>query len=321
MMSLAQTGFGQQSNAMTHSDPITCAYGDLFIDYPLANYTSWRVGGSADRLFRPWDLQGLIAFLRELPETEPLVWLGMGSNLLIRDKGIRGTVINVRGRLNLIRMENGPTVYAEAGVLCPHLARFCSEQGLAGAEFFAGIPGSVGGALAMNAGAFGGETWSMVDEVSTVHRNGACWIRTRDDFEIGYRSVEGPENEFFVAAKFMLKTGDGVESRKRIKALLAKRVASQPLNLPSCGSVFRNPPGDYAARLIEASGIKGYTIGGACVSEKHANFIVNQGRARAADIEKLIEFVQSEVERKQGVKLIPEVRIIGESSVGGEAES
>ncbi|MCI0667840.1 MAG: UDP-N-acetylmuramate dehydrogenase, partial [Methylococcaceae bacterium] len=183
----------------------------------------------------------------------------------------------------------------------------------AGAEFFAGIPGTVGGALAMNAGAFGGETWALVDQVLTVNRSGFCQIRNRDQFTVGYRHVEGPANEFFLAALLHLRFGDGTESRARIKAFLARRLETQPLNLPSCGSVFRNLPHDYAARLIEASGLKGYRIGGACVSEKHANFIVNQNHARAADIEALIEFVRAEVERKQGIRLVPEVRIVGES--------
>ncbi|MGH8550270.1 MAG: UDP-N-acetylmuramate dehydrogenase [Methylococcales bacterium] len=298
---------------MADFDSLSCPHGDLSIDQALANYSSWRVGGKADRLFRPRDQEGLLAFLRDLPNTEPVFWLGMGSNLLIRDKGIRGTVISTRGRLNVLRMENHNRVYAEAGVLGPHLARFCSDRGLAGAEFFAGIPGSIGGALAMNAGAFGGETWALVDRVLTVNRSGVCQIRDRNQFEVGYRHIEGPADEYFLAARFQLKFGDGTESRNRIKALLAKRLETQPLNQPSCGSVFRNPPHDYAARLIEASGLKGYTIGGACVSEKHANFIVNQNHARAADIEALIEFVRAEVERKQGIRLVPEVRIVGES--------
>ncbi len=306
---------------MADSDARPCPHGDLLIDQPLAGYTSWRVGGKADRLFRPRDMEGLTAFLQELPASEPLFWLGMGSNLLIRDQGIRGTVIVTRGRLNGLKIEGQQSVYAEAGVLCPHLARFCGERGIAGAEFFSGIPGTVGGALAMNAGAFGGETWSLVDQVLTLNRTGVCRVRHRGAFEIGYRSVIGPADEFFAAARLILKAGDGAESRKRIKAFLANRLETQPLNLPSCGSVFRNPPDDHAARLIDASGLKGFTIGGACVSEKHANFIVNRNRARACDIEALIEFVRVEVERKQGVKLVPEVQIVGEAAPRGEQTS
>ena len=300
-----------------HSD--SCVHGDLLVNESLARYTSWRVGGKADRLFRPRDRDGLVAFLRELPVREPIFWLGMGSNLLIRDGGIRGTVIHVRGRLNEVRMEGENIVYAESGVLCPHLARFCSDQGLAGAEFFSGIPGSLGGALAMNAGAFGDETWPLVEKVVTVDRQGCCRVRERDEYQAGYRRISGPDNEFFLTAKLKLCSEHGVESRKRIKTLLARRANTQPLNLPSCGSVFKNPPGDFAARLIEASGLKGYCIGGAAVSDKHANFIVNSNQARAVDIETLVEWVSHEVERQHGVRLVREVRIVGEA-VGDEDE-
>jgi UDP-N-acetylmuramate dehydrogenase len=318
MMQLIQSRL--QENAMTdvHSD--SCVHGDLLVNESLARYTSWRVGGKADRLFRPRDRDGLVAFLRELPVWEPIFWLGMGSNLLIRDGGIRGTVIHVRGRLNEVRMEGGNIVYAESGVLCPHLARFCSDQGLAGAEFFSGIPGSLGGALAMNAGAFGDETWPLVEEVVTVDRRGCCRTRVRDEYQAGYRRMSGPGNEFFLAAKLKLGSEQGTESRERIKILLARRANTQPLNLPSCGSVFRNPPGDFAARLIEVCGLKGYCIGGAAVSEKHANFIVNRNRARAVDIETLIEWVRREVERQHGVRLVREVRIVGEAVGDGEEQ-
>lgn len=313
MMSARQQDTGRMDQEFADSDSPPCMHGELLIGQSLSQYTSWRVGGNADRIFRPRDIKGLIGFIRGLPESEPLYWLGMGSNLLIRDQGIRGTVINTRGGLSAIRLEGPHSVYVEAGVLCPHLARFCSERGLFGAEFFAGIPGTLGGALAMNAGAFGGDTWSLVEQVLTVNRSGKCQVRHRNLFEVGYRSVIGPHDEYFVAARLNLRAGDQRESRTRIKGLLAKRLASQPLNLPSCGSVFRNPPNDYAARLIEASGLKGYRIGGAGVSEKHANFMVNHDRARAADIEALIEYVRAEVERKQGVILTPEVRIVGEA--------
>jgi UDP-N-acetylmuramate dehydrogenase len=318
MMQLIQSWSRFQENAMadTYSDP--CVHGDLFVNESLARYTSWRVGGKADRLFRPRDHDGLVAFLRELPIREPVFWLGMGSNILIRDGGIRGTVIHVRGRLNEVRMKGENSVYAESGVLCPHLARFCSDQGLAGAEFFSGIPGSLGGALAMNAGAFGDETWPLVQEVVTVDRRGCCRVRARDEYQAGYRCMSGPSNEFFLTAKLKLGSEQGVESRRRIKTLLARRANTQPLNLPSCGSVFKNPPGDFAARLIEASGLKGYCIGGAAVSDKHANFIVNSNEARAVDIETLIEWVRREVERQHGVKLVKEVNIVGE--VAGDEE-
>jgi len=284
-------------------------------DEPLANHTTWRVGGPADRFYLPADADDLLFFLRSLSPDEPVLWLGLGSNLLVRDGGVRGTVICTRNRLRGLRRLDSEYIYAETGVPCAHVARFCSEQELAGAEFLAGIPGTMGGALAMNAGAFGGETWPLVARVLTVDRSGTLWNRRPDEFVVGYRSVKGPENEWFLACELRLRPGDAAASRERIRALLAKRSASQPTHLPNCGSVFRNPEGDHAARLIEACGLKGYRMGDACVSEKHANFIVNTGAARAADIEALIRFVQATVERTFGRRLIPEVRIVGEATM------
>jgi len=289
--------------------------GEMRYNEPLADHTSWRVGGPADRFYLPADMDDLVLFLRSLPCDEPVLWLGLGSNLLVRDGGIRGTVICTRNRLRELRRPDHERIYTEVGVPCAHVARFCSEQELTGAEFLAGIPGTMGGALAMNAGAFGGETWPLVVRVLTVDRSGTLRNRSPSDFCVGYRSVKGPENEWFLACELQLQAGDAVAGRERIRALLAKRSASQPINLPNCGSVFRNPEGDHAARLIEACGLKGYRIGDACVSEKHANFIINIGAATAADIEALIQFVQSTVEQAYGQRLVPEVRIVGEKSI------
>jgi UDP-N-acetylmuramate dehydrogenase len=199
-----------------------------------------------------------------------------------------------------------------AGVTCARVARTASRAGLTGVEFLAGIPGTMGGALAMNAGAFGGETWQHVAAVETVNRAGQRRTRTPDDFRIGYRSVQGPAGEWFVAAQLVLDKGDPVQAQERIRALLARRGASQPLQQYSCGSVFRNPPGDHAARLIEACGLKGRILGGAQVSDKHANFIINRGDATAAEIETLLLQVQGTVEQMQGVRLETEVCIVGE---------
>src|SRR5262249_37942333 len=208
-------------------------------------------------------------------------------------------------------------VYVDAGVACPKLARFAARHDCTGAEFLAGVPGTVGGALAMNAGCYGGETWPHVAKVEIVRRDGTFGIRTSSDYAIGYRSVkraDGREADgIFTAAWFRFPAGDGDAARARIRELLARRIATQPLELPNAGSVFRNPPGDYAARLIEGCGLKGFAIGGAMVSDKHANFIVNPGRrARAADIEELIEHVQRVVMQQTGIRLEREVRIIGE---------
>jgi len=279
----------------------------------LAKYTSWRVGGPAERLYFPHDKADLIDFVKNLPADEPVFWIGLGSNLLVRDGGIRGTVINTKNRLKGLSLTEDGTVYVEAGVPCALVARFCGEQGLVGAEFLAGIPGTMGGALKMNAGAFGGETWGIVQQVETLDRAGTVYQRFPDDYAIGYRSVTGCEDEWFLSATLRLEHGDGAASQQKIKALLDKRAKTQPTNQPSCGSVFKNPPEDFAARLIEQAGLKGYTLGGAQVSEKHANFIINTGQATAQDIERLIYFVQQQVSEKQGVDLQTEVCMVGEA--------
>ncbi len=285
--------------------------GELRFEESLSEHTSWRAGGPAERFYLPADRDDLMVFLRALPTDEHLFWLGLGSNLLVRDGGIRGTVICTRNRLKALRRSGEDRVYAEAGVPCALVAKFCAEQGLAGAEFLAGIPGTLGGALAMNAGAFGGETWSLVQGVTSVDRFGTVRERVPSDFAIGYRTVRGPVGEWFLAAELGLAPDENAASRSKIKALLARRNETQPTHQPSCGSVFRNPEGDHAARLIEASGLKGIRIGGACVSEKHANFIINTGSATAKDIETLVFHVQAEVRQRQGVELLPEVRIVG----------
>lgn len=280
---------------------------------PLARYTSWRVGGQADHLVLAESVEALQQFLQQLPANEPLTFIGLGSNLLVRDGGIRGTVIVMHQALQALEMQ-GDRIYADAGVTCAKLARFAASNGRAGAEFMAGIPGTVGGALAMNAGCYGGETWQWVDQLKTIDRTGKVQVRNRAEYQPTYRHVVHPAaDEWFLGGWFAVPAGDGKASAEKIKQLLAKRLASQPLNMPSAGSTFRNPEGDFAARLIEASGLKGSTIGGAQVSEKHANFIVNLGNASAADIEALIERVKTTVHEKQGVELIQEVKVIGES--------
>lgn len=286
--------------------------GELLANEPLARYTSWRVGGPARRLYRPADAADLVAFLQILPAEEPLLWLGLGSNLLIRDGGFPGTVIVSQGRVNEIAPLPGERIRAEAGAACAHVARLASRLGLCGVAFLAGIPGTMGGALAMNAGAFGGETWGRVLSVETVDRAGVVRRRTPVDYQIGYRVVQGPPGEWFLSCELQLTPGDAQAEQQEIKRLLARRSATQPTNQPSCGSTFRNPPRDFAARLIETAGLKGHSIGGAAVSHKHANFVVNTGQATAADIEALIEHMQARVEQVHGVRLLREVHIVGE---------
>jgi UDP-N-acetylmuramate dehydrogenase len=286
--------------------------GKLLLNESLARYTSWRVGGRADQYYNPPGLDDLSTFLQSLDASEPITFIGLGSNLLVRDGGVRGTVVLMHNVLTALRME-GDLVYAESGVTCAKLAKFCAKEAKQGAEFFAGIPGTVGGALAMNAGCYGSETWNVVKRVTMINRRGELNTRDAAEFVPTYRHIAMPvADEWFVAAWLELAAGDAHEATQKIKALLAKRLASQPLNLPSAGSTFRNPEGDYAARLIEASGLKGYIIGGAQVSEKHANFIVNIGGATALDIELLIKHMRDTVLEKQGVALQQEVKVLGE---------
>lgn len=279
---------------------------------PMSRHTSWHAGGAAEVFFNPRDRVDLAAFLRTLPAGVPILWIGLGSNLLVRDGGVPGIVISTHGTLGRLERVNETTVYGEAGVPCARLAKQCVKWGLGPAEFFAGIPGTLGGALAMNAGAFGGETWRHVLEVETIDRKGHEHTRKADEYRVSYRHVEAPaEDEWFLAAKLNFEHKPGADEAA-IRALLDKRKATQPIGEWNCGSVFTNPQGDHAARLIEAAGLKGHRIGDASVSEKHANFIINHGQATGADLENLIRHVQATVEQRHGVKLNTEVRIVGE---------
>ena len=278
---------------------------------PLSRHTSWHVGGPAEVFFNPRDRAELATFLRGLPERVPIYWIGLGSNLLVRDGGLPGVVISTHGTLDALERTSESSVRAEAGVACARIARQCIKWGLGPAEFFAGIPGTLGGALAMNAGAFGGETWRHVRSVETIDRQGTERVRAADEYRVGYREVVAPApEEWFLSATLAFERRPGAHSEE-VQRLLARRKETQPIGEWSCGSVFTNPPGDHAARLIEAAGLKGYRIGDASVSQKHANFIINHGTARAADLERLIEHVRATVERLHGVSLHPEVRIVG----------
>lgn len=298
--------------------------GEMRNNEPMSKHTSWRVGGRAERYYIPADLSDFANFLRDLPPDEPVYVIGLGSNLLVRDGGLHGTVVAVHAQLNDLRLleqdDSGGLIYAGAGVACAKIARFAAKHHLAGAEFLAGIPGTAGGALAMNAGCFGSETWQVVERVQVINHRGEVFVRQPNAYKIGYRSVklqqaltQAAETEWFAGGYFRLAHGEQAQSRQRIKQLLAQRIDSQPLNQPNAGSVFRNPPGDYAARLIEACGLKRLCIGGAMVSPKHANFIVNTGNASATDIEALIMLIRDRVKKETGIELIQEVRIIGDA--------
>jgi UDP-N-acetylmuramate dehydrogenase len=301
--------------------------GQFLYNEPMKKHVSWRAGGAAQRVYIPADLEDLTWLVRSVPTQQDIHMVGLGSNLLVRDGGVTGVVILLHGVLTRLAIEgrtqgfppapadiDTALVYAQAGVASPKLARFAATHNLVGGEFWAGIPGTVGGAIAMNAGCYGSETWDRLVQVQTLDRQGQINERLPHEYVTGYRHValKQAQQEWFIGGWFRLARGDGTASREVIKDLLKKRIASQPLNLPNAGSVFRNPPGDFAARLIESCGLKGFRIGDAQVSEKHANFIVNRGKATATDIERLIEHVEGSVEARTNVRLIREVRIIGE---------
>lgn len=286
--------------------------GKLMFDEPMSKHTSWRLGGPADRYYVPADLTDLQSHLAGLDAAIDILWVGLGSNLLVRDGGIRGQVIAALNSLCEMRLESDGLLYVESGVSCAKLAKFCQKNQLGGADFYAGIPGTVGGALAMNAGAFGGETWAAVEQVVMIDRSGRLIERSAAEFEVKYRHVEMPQQEWFAAARFRFAERAPDET-SNIRQLLQQRNASQPIGLPSCGSVFKNPPGQHAAQLIEAAGLKGYCLGSACVSDKHANFIISAADTTAADVEALIQYIRSTVAERFEIELETEVRIVGEA--------
>jgi len=283
----------------------------VLYDVPMSKHTSWHAGGPADMFFIPRDAGDLAGFIRQLPAAVPVLWIGLGSNLLVRDGGVRGAVVSTHGALGALERLSATRIDVGAGVPCARIARQCVKWGLGPAEFFAGIPGTLGGALAMNAGAFGGETWRHVLEVDVLDRRGMRHTRRPAEYEIAYRHVKGPADEWFVGARLEFERKPGINDAA-LRELLERRKQSQPIGEWSCGSVFTNPPGDHAARLIDTAGLKGFRIGDASVSMKHANFIINHGAARAADIEALIEHIKRTVAQVHHVELATEVRIVGD---------
>jgi UDP-N-acetylmuramate dehydrogenase len=293
--------------------------GRRVVEESMNRHCTWRAGGAADRYFEPADLDDLVAFMRAVPVDETLYMIGLGSNLLVRDGGLRGTVVATGRGLSRLDWVDASTLKCGAGAACAKAAKVAAKGGFTGGEFLAGIPGTIGGALAMNAGAFGYEIWNMVTEVETIDRAGILHTRAAGEFRAAYRHVEGPAGEWFVSGTLRFGAGEDGAAAGRIRALLNLRNEKQPLGLPSCGSVFMNPPQDFAGRLIEAAGMKGARRGGAYVSPKHANFIINDGTATAADIEGLIEEVRARVLDSAGVRLEHEVKIVGEPAAGASA--
>ena len=285
--------------------------GKLLHNHLLAEYTSWKIGGPAEYFYRPVDLEDLVQIMRVWQE-EPITILGAASNVLIRDGGIKGLVIYLRHSLNKLDELDDFNLRVEAGLDLRHLVEKCANLGMFDATFMTGIPGTIGGALKMNAGAYGSRIWNHVIAVETINRIGEIKLRRACEFAVTYRQVDGlNKEEWFVAAQFNFLRGKVEEAKQQVQTYLQRRNKSQPLEFPSCGSVFRNPEGDYAARLIETVGLKGKQIGGARISERHANFIVNCGNATAADVETLMQEIIIKVESSSGVKLIPEVHVLG----------
>jgi UDP-N-acetylmuramate dehydrogenase len=299
---------------MMAAQNIPTATGEIRENELMSRHTSWRVGGPAGVFFKPDSLDDLSQFLRSLESNVPVFWFGLGSNILVRDGGLRGVVIAAAGIFNVLEKLREHRVRVGASVACTQLARQCIRWGFGPSEFFAGIPGLFGGALAMNAGAHGGETWKRVRSVQTIDRFGEIRRRFPDEYVVRYRNVQGPADEWFVEAELEFDP-NAIASVETLKEMMEQRKDTQPLGLPTCGSVFRNPSGDYAARLIDACDLKSCRIGEAEVSNKHANFIVNRGDASARDIEDLIRHVQQTVADQTGVELIPEVKIVGEDTI------
>ncbi|MEG2984707.1 MAG: UDP-N-acetylmuramate dehydrogenase [Peptostreptococcaceae bacterium] len=285
----------------------------IYIDEPMKNHISFKVGGPADFLVKPKDenqIKEVITFLKS--NDIPYIVIGNGSNLLVKDGGIRGVVIKIADNFNEFTVEDN-TVFAQSGALLSFMGKAILNNSLTGFEFAAGIPGTLGGAIAMNAGAYGGEMKDIVKMVKLIDTKGNIFELSNEDMEFEYRkSLINKQDYIVLSAVIELKEGNYEEIKEAMKELTKSRVTKQPLNLPSAGSTFKRPVGYFAAKLIEDSGLKGLTLGGAQVSDKHAGFVVNIGDAKAKDILDLINVVKSTVYSKFGVMLEEEVKILGE---------
>lgn len=288
------------------------ASGQIFVDEPMSRHITFRVGGKADVLIRPRPEQvaAVIALCKQ--EQLPYIVIGNGSNLLVSDTGIRGAVIELSEHAAEICVE-GTNVYAQAGALLSKTAAAAAAAGLTGMEFASGIPGSIGGAVTMNAGAYGGEMSQIIESVTVLNPEGEEQQLPADEMKFSYRHSRIMEDSYIVlGAKLRLKQGDKEEITAYTRELTARRVQKQPLEYPSAGSTFKRPVGHFAGQLIMEAGLRGYSLGGAQVSEKHCGFVINKGNATAADVDALMKHVQAEVKKQFGVMLEPEVRKLGD---------
>ena len=284
--------------------------GSLENNKSLKDFNTWKVGGNAEFFYEPKSLKDLITFLKLVKDTE-ITFLGNGSNVLIRDDGIKGCVICLKNTFNGHQINKNNEFVIEAGLSCMKIAQITAKKNYTGLEFLCGIPGSLGGALAMNAGCYGGNIWENVTKVSLINKDGEIIEKDKKDFIVGYRNVDLKKNNFFISANFLLKKNPLNNSLDTIKKYLKDRRSKQPTGQPSCGSVFKNPCNAHAANLIDSLGLKGYKIGGAYISEKHANFIISNKGTKSSDIENLIDLIQKKVYEKTKIFLETEVKFIG----------
>ena len=286
--------------------------GEVLYDEPMSRHTSYRIGGPADVMVCSRSVQGIQAALRIAREYGvPVFILGGGSNLLVRDGGLRGMVLNLYGVLKEMRAE-GEEVTAGGGAKVTALVNFCARRGLAGLEPMAGVPGSVGGALKGNAGAFGATISDHLAAVRVLEQTGEERVLSREALRFAYRQSSLTEGDVVVSATFRLRQDDAAALQQKVVQILAERKAKQPVEWRSAGSVFKNPPGNFAGRLIEGAGLKGTRVGDAMISPKHGNFFLNLGRATAKDVLALIALAQERVREQSGVSLELEVRVVGD---------
>ena len=288
--------------------------GKLLRDEPLAPYTWFRVGGAADALFLPADADDLADFLRAAPAEVPVYPVGVGSNLIVRDGGMAGAVVRLAGRAFATIAADGRRVTAGTGALDSMVARAAARAGLAGLEFFVGVPGTIGGALAMNAGCYGRETRDVLVSAEAITRWGERVTLSNADFKFEYRRNHAPGDLIFINATFEGEPDDPAAIEARMAEITARREAAQPIREKTGGSTFQNPPGQNAWRLIDEAGLRGARRGGAQVSEKHCNFLINTGDAKAADIEGLGEEVRAKVLAHSGVDLHWEIKRVGRTT-------
>ena len=289
--------------------------GDVLTDQPMSKYTSIKVGGSADVVVFPEDSKDLIHIIRYLKsESLSFFVLGNGTNLLVRDGGVEDVVISLSHgftRMELLSQERFEAVFVEAGVSLVRLIRFVTDCNLSGLEFAAGIPGTVGGGLFMNAGGSFGEMKDVTHSVTLMNSGGEIVTKKREDLEFSYRKLQLTAGSIILNAILMLKVNEKLHIKERVQDILSERKKKQPLDFPNAGSIFKNPEGIPAGRLIDQTGLKGFQIGDAIVSELHANFIINLGNATGRDVENLIKEVQERVYKRTGLMLEPEITIIG----------